>query len=165
MRRQNRPLVVAHRGASAAFPENTLDAFRGARDLGADWIELDVHLSRDGQLIVIHDETLDRTTSGHGLVRDHTLAELKRLDAGACSVRGIEAFDSWSSRDRRARGMHLLDRGGLASSSRVSNRFPPEGERRQPRLFWRQVRQPLVSDAPLAGRDVRQWRAAAAVYS
>ena len=57
-------------------------SFERGLELGADWIELDVHLSRDGALIVIHDETLERTTNGHGLVRDHTLAELKRLDAG-----------------------------------------------------------------------------------
>lgn len=58
-------------------------SFERGLELGADWIELDVHLSRDEALIVIHDETLDRTTSGHGLVREHTLAELRALDAGA----------------------------------------------------------------------------------
>ena len=63
-------------------PENTMASFERGLELGADWIELDVHLSRDGALIVIHDETLDRTTNGHGLVRDHTLTELKQLDAG-----------------------------------------------------------------------------------
>lgn len=57
-------------------------SFERALELGADWIELDVHLSRDEALIVIHDETLDRTTNGHGLVREHTLAELRMLDAG-----------------------------------------------------------------------------------
>ena len=63
-------------------PENTMASFERGLALGADWIELDVHLSRDEALIVIHDETLDRTTNGHGLVRDHTLAELRTLDAG-----------------------------------------------------------------------------------
>src|SRR5215471_12590471 len=82
-RERGRVWVVGHRGAMGYCPENTLASFERGLELGADWIELDVHLSRDGQLIVIHDETLDRTTSGHGLVRDHTLAELKRLDAGA----------------------------------------------------------------------------------
>jgi glycerophosphoryl diester phosphodiesterase len=57
-------------------------SFERGVELGADWIELDVHLSRDEALIVIHDETLDRTTNGHGLVREHTLAELRTLDAG-----------------------------------------------------------------------------------
>jgi glycerophosphoryl diester phosphodiesterase len=63
-------------------PENTMASFEHALALGADWIELDVHLSRDDALIVIHDETLDRTTNGHGPVREHTLAELRTLDAG-----------------------------------------------------------------------------------
>jgi glycerophosphoryl diester phosphodiesterase len=57
-------------------------SFARGIELGADWIELDVHLSRDDALIVIHDESLDRTTNGHGLVREHTLAELRGLDAG-----------------------------------------------------------------------------------
>ncbi len=79
---RGRVRVVGHRGAMGYCPENTLASFERALELGADWIELDVHLSRDDALIVIHDETLDRTTDGHGLVRDHTLAELSSLDAG-----------------------------------------------------------------------------------
>src|SRR5436190_6736475 len=74
--------VVGHRGAMGYCPENTFASFERGLELGADWIELDVHLSRDGALIVIHDETLDRTTNGHGYVKDHTLAELQQLDAG-----------------------------------------------------------------------------------
>src|SRR6185295_178724 len=80
---RGRVWVVGHRGAMGYCPENTLASFARALELGADWIELDVHLSRDGELIVIHDEALDRTTNGHGLVQDHTLAELKQLDAGS----------------------------------------------------------------------------------
>ena len=63
-------------------PENTFVSFERALELGADWIELDVHLTCDGALAVIHDEMVDRTTDGHGLVKDYTLAELKQLDAG-----------------------------------------------------------------------------------
>src|SRR5215472_12707910 len=74
--------VCGHRGAMGYCPENTMASFERGLALGADWIELDVHLSRDEALIVIHDETLDRTTNGHGLVREHTLAELRTLDAG-----------------------------------------------------------------------------------
>jgi len=74
--------IVGHRGAPVEEPENTLRSFRRALDLGVGSIELDVHLSRDGRLVVIHDETLDRTTNGHGLVKDFTLAELQKLDAG-----------------------------------------------------------------------------------
>jgi glycerophosphoryl diester phosphodiesterase len=77
-----RPLVIAHRGASAYAPENTLAAFELAVEQGADLLEFDVHLSADDQPVVIHDETLRRTTSGTGRVRDHSLRELKRLDAG-----------------------------------------------------------------------------------
>ncbi len=77
-----RPLIVAHRGASAIAPENTLAAFRAAIDLGADVIELDVQRSADGHLIVIHDPTVDRTTDGRGAVAAHAIGALKALDAG-----------------------------------------------------------------------------------
>jgi glycerophosphoryl diester phosphodiesterase len=76
------PLVGGHRGNPAEQPENTLASFRSAIELGVDMIECDVHLSSDGELIVIHDHTLERTTDGSGLVRQHTLAELRELDAG-----------------------------------------------------------------------------------
>jgi glycerophosphoryl diester phosphodiesterase len=79
---RGRVWIVGHRGAMGYCPENTLVSFERGLELGADWIELDVHLSSDGALIVIHDETLDRTTNGHGLVRDHTLQQLRALDAG-----------------------------------------------------------------------------------
>ena len=80
---RDRPLNFAHRGASKEAPANTLPAFLRAAELGADGIELDAHLSRDGELVVIHDFHVDGTTDGHGLVRDKTLAELRELDAGS----------------------------------------------------------------------------------
>lgn len=76
------PIVFAHRGFSGVAPENTLLAFEKALEVGATGIELDVQLSKDGEVVVIHDEMVDRTTSGQGLVIQQTLAELKRLDAG-----------------------------------------------------------------------------------
>ena len=75
-------LNIAHRGASAQAPENTIAAFEKAVELGADAIELDLHVSRDGELVIIHDDTLDRTTDGQGPVHTRSLQELKRLDAG-----------------------------------------------------------------------------------
>ena len=78
----NRFVRVAHRGASGLFPENTLLAFREALACGTDMLELDVQLARDGELVVMHDQTLDRTTNGTGRLADHTLAELRQLDAG-----------------------------------------------------------------------------------
>jgi len=76
-------LVIAHRGFSGVAPENTIAAFKKAIDLGVDMIELDVLLSKDGQIVVIHDDTLNRTTNGKGRVTDYTLDELKQLDAGS----------------------------------------------------------------------------------
>ena len=73
--------IIGHRGASGYAPENTLKAFELALSQGCEWLELDVHLL-DGKLIVIHDEQLDRTTSGQGLVSDHSLDAIRRLDAG-----------------------------------------------------------------------------------
>jgi len=78
----NRVLNFAHQGARAAAPANTLAAFRLAAEMGADGVELDVQLSRDGEAVVIHDFTVDGTTDGQGAVRQKTLAQLKTLDAG-----------------------------------------------------------------------------------
>jgi glycerophosphoryl diester phosphodiesterase len=75
--------VIAHRGASGLAPENTLPAFELAVRQGADALELDVRLTRDGAAVVIHDATLERTTDRAGLVRAHTLADLRMADAGA----------------------------------------------------------------------------------
>ena len=75
--------IVAHRGSSWVAPQNTLAAFEAAARAGADAIELDVQLTSDGHVVVIHDETLDATTSGTGWVQDTTLADVRALDAGA----------------------------------------------------------------------------------
>src|SRR5437868_11354418 len=75
-------LNVAHRGASAYEPENTLRAFRRAMELGADMSELDLQLSKDGELVVMHNYIVDETTNGHGAVKDLLLSELRQLDAG-----------------------------------------------------------------------------------
>jgi glycerophosphoryl diester phosphodiesterase len=85
------PLVFAHRGASDELPEHTLDAYLRAIDDGADGVECDVRLSRDGHLVCVHDRRLNRTSNGRGLVRRRTLAELEQLD-----------FGSWHSPERTA---------------------------------------------------------------
>jgi glycerophosphoryl diester phosphodiesterase len=77
-----RVTIVGHRGAAAHAPENTLASFEKARELGVDMVEFDVHLTADRRCVVIHDETVDRTTDGHGLVGSKTLPELRELDAG-----------------------------------------------------------------------------------
>jgi len=76
------PQFIAHRGGRIHKPENTLAAFQHAIDTGVDWIEMDVQQTKDGELIVIHDETVDRTTDGTGRVEDLTLEEIRALDAG-----------------------------------------------------------------------------------
>ena len=80
---RSQPLVIAHRGSSMQAPENTLAAFNLAAEQEADAIELDVDLTRDGQVVVMHDDTIDRTTDGHGRLSDLTLEEIRRVDAGA----------------------------------------------------------------------------------
>jgi glycerophosphoryl diester phosphodiesterase len=77
------PLVIAHRGASLIAPENTIPAFERAFEMGADAIELDVKLSRDGVLVVFHDQILSRTTNGEGQLYDWDWEDLQRLDAGS----------------------------------------------------------------------------------
>ena len=76
-------MVIAHRGFSGEAPENTLAAFKKAIEVGSDMMEMDVHFSKDGQVVVIHDDHLERTTNGRGKIADHTLRELKNLDAGS----------------------------------------------------------------------------------
>jgi glycerophosphoryl diester phosphodiesterase len=82
-------LVIGHRGAPSRAPENTLASFQAALDIGVDGIELDVHLSADGHLVVIHDARLERTTDGKGLVHEQDLAQLQRLDAGSWYAPGF----------------------------------------------------------------------------
>ena len=91
-------LVLAHRGYSGKAPENTMSAFELALEVGAHGLELDVHLTKDGEVIVIHDHLLDRTTNGTGLVEAHTLTELLQLDAG-----------SWFGAEFKGEGLPTLE--------------------------------------------------------
>ena len=75
-------LLIAHRGIAARYPENTIPSLEAAAATGADVVEFDVQVTRDGALVCVHDETLERTTNGRGRVRDKTLAEIQALDAG-----------------------------------------------------------------------------------
>ncbi|TFB24103.1 glycerophosphodiester phosphodiesterase [Filobacillus milosensis] len=79
---QDRPLVIAHQGGEHLAPSSTLEAFKNAYNMGVDVLETDIHISKDGYLVAIHDSTVDRTTDGSGAVSDLTLKELKELDAG-----------------------------------------------------------------------------------
>lgn len=79
---EHTPLVFAHQGGENLWPSNTLLAFQNSAELGADVLDTDMHMTRDGALVLMHDQTVDRTTDGAGAIRDLTLAEIKRLDAG-----------------------------------------------------------------------------------
>lgn len=81
--KSTRPYVVGHRGAAGVQPENTLPGFEYAIEIGCEYVETDVHLCADGHLVLIHDETVDRTTDGTGRVAEMPLAALDKLDAGA----------------------------------------------------------------------------------
>lgn len=95
--------VAAHRGWCAKYPENTMESFKAAEALGVDQIEIDVRVTKDDELVIIHDKTVDRTTNGTGLVCDYTLAELKALDAGShkgeefkgCQIPTYKEFMDW----------------------------------------------------------------------
>ena len=93
------PTIIGHRGARTNAPENTLAGLRRAHEEGATWVEFDVKLTRDGVAILIHDETIDRTTDGTGAVRDLTLAQIRRADAGcpaaAATARKWASNPSW----------------------------------------------------------------------
>ncbi len=83
--------IFAHRGFSGKYPENTMLAFQKAVEIGVDGIELDVHLTKDNEIVIIHDEDIKRTCDGEGLVKDMTLEELRKFDASA-SFRGVYGF-------------------------------------------------------------------------
>lgn len=101
------PMIVAHRGASGKAPENTLASFSLALDLGADAVELDIQQTGDGKLVVMHDESLDRTTDGSGMVIEKSYAKIRGLDAG-----------SWFSEDYAAEKVPLLEEALAAISPR-----------------------------------------------
>ena len=93
-----KPWIIAHRGASGHSPENTLAAYERAVQLGAGFIETDLHLTRDAQFVAIHDPTLERTTNGRGSVRDFTLAELRRLtrESGSIVISWGSVYPPWT---------------------------------------------------------------------
>ena len=107
------PFLAAHRGGSLLWPENSLLAFRNALVLGADFIEFDVHLSRDGEVMVIHDATLDRTTTGAGPVRDRSVTELKSVRlkdrSGAVTAESLPTLDEVVAVAAQAKRRMLLE--------------------------------------------------------
>lgn len=114
------PLIWAHRGASAHFPENTLSAFQGAIDAGADGVELDVHLTKDGQLVVTHDEDTIRVTGVQGKIADLTLDEIQRLNFAA--FRADSPFETAPTLDAV---LDLIAPTGLSVNIELKNSIEP----------------------------------------
>ncbi len=124
--------IIAHRGASGYAPENTMAAFARAVAMGATEVETDVSLTRDGRLLLLHDDTLDRTTNGAGRPEDYTLAELKELDAGSWSDPRL----SW---DRDYRGEKLITLDELLDAFGPSLTYHVELKKPMPSLVERVV--------------------------
>lgn len=118
--RQSRPWTIAHQGGEDEFPSNTLYAFKQALRSGANMLELDVGVTKDGHVVVMHDTTLDRTTNGHGTIASHTLRQVRRLDAGYWFSRHGDHY----SHDKPARRYPFR---GIATGRRQ----PPKGFHRR----------------------------------
>jgi glycerophosphoryl diester phosphodiesterase len=164
--RRARPLVFAHRGSSAVAPEHTLDAYLRAIDEGADGLECDVRLTRDGHLVCVHDRRLERTSNGRGPVSMYTLAQLSDLDFGSWHpvsrpVAGILTLDRLIMAARQAgRPIQLLietkhpSRGGTVVEERVAELLRRHGLHR-PRP-GAPVSATVMSFSPLAVRRIRR---------
>jgi glycerophosphoryl diester phosphodiesterase len=157
------PLIFAHRGASEAFPEHTLAAYQRALDEGADGVECDVRLTRDGHLVCLHDRRLERTSNGRGLVSEHTLAQLEDLDFGSRHANGPAPVLTLD------RLLYLLRAAGrpvdLLIETKHPSRYGPEVEDRLVLLLRRHglaapgggpVRTTVMSFSALALRRVRR---------
>ncbi|SCF42963.1 glycerophosphodiester phosphodiesterase [Micromonospora mirobrigensis] len=170
------PLVFAHRGSSYDLPEHTLAAYLRALDEGADGVECDVRLTRDGHLVCVHDRRLDRTSNGHGLVSARTLAELEALDFGSWHPGGVPADGDEVLDDSRTR-LLTLDRllGAVRDAGRPvrvlietkhPSRYGGDVERRLVALLRRHglaeparnapVQVTVMSFSPLAVRRIRE---------
>jgi glycerophosphoryl diester phosphodiesterase len=105
---QRRVLNIAHQGGEAEFPSNTMYAFQHSVKAGADMLELDVGVTKDGKVVVMHDTTLDRTTNGHGTIASHTLKQISKLDAGYWFAGGKAPYDHKAKRHRfRGKGLKV----------------------------------------------------------
>jgi glycerophosphoryl diester phosphodiesterase len=146
-----RPLIIAHRGHSLEVPENTTEAYRRAIELGAEMIEADVNISLDGKLVMMHDATLDRTTSGHGRVSGATWGELAGLDAGG-----------WFGKDFAGLGIPTVEEtialareAGIWMCFEVKGGDPAEAERIASDLIVLLVARDALGFAAMSGYDHR----------
>lgn len=153
-------MIIGHRGSAGYEPENTLRSFQKAMAIGVDWIELDVHRTADGQLVVIHDDTVDRTTGASGKVSDMKLAEIKKLDAGKGEkvptlqeaidlVRGrVKLIIEIKQEGLEADVVNLIQRNDIINSCMVSS-FHYKSIRHVKKLIPRLMTAAIVSRLPV----------------
>jgi glycerophosphoryl diester phosphodiesterase len=145
--RPERPLIIAHRGHSLEVPENTTEAYRQAIELGVEMIEADVHISRDGRLVMMHDSTLDRTTDGHGPVSGLTWSELAELDAGRWFGEEYAGLRIPTTEDT----IDLARDAGIWMCFEVKGATPPESEEIANALVRLLVAQDALGFAAMSG--------------
>ena len=148
------PRIVAHRGDSAFFPENTIPAFQSAAELGVDVIETDVHLTKDGKIVIWHDPTLERNTDGKGRIEDHTYSELLEYDAGYNFTTDGETYPF------RGKGVHLalldealkaLEKEGISKAALVVFERNKVGN-----AFWQKMGFSLREDIIYRNRSLKE---------
>lgn len=138
-----RPLCFAHRGGAGLWPENTLEAFRGAIELGCTHLETDVRMTRDGQIVLFHDPTLERTTDGVGAVSAYTLEQLRRLDAGyRFSPRG----DDFPARGRGVKIPTLAELVAIAPDSCFNVEIKERGHPDLAEALWELIQSHDLAD-------------------
>lgn len=154
-----RPLTFAHRGGAGLWPENTLEAFRGAVELGCSHLETDLRMSRDGELVLFHDPVLSRTTNGTGEVSSLTLRELKELDAGYWFSPDGQSYPA------RGRGLSIPTFAELidaAPGARFNVEIKERGRPDLPRALWRFIQQRKLEDRIIVAAEkhplVRDFR-------
>jgi glycerophosphoryl diester phosphodiesterase len=145
-------MVIGHRGAMGHAPENTSASFALGLKLGADAVECDVHMSKDGRLVVMHDETLDRCTSGTGRIKDHAWAAIRRLDAGSWYDRRFKSVRPWRLEDLLRWAGNKKTRAGAPLRVVVEIKNDP-------------VRYPGIADAVVRTLRAAKWTKRAMVIS
>ena len=138
-------IIIAHRGASGYAPEHTFVSWDRATEIGVDYLEQDLQMTRDGVLVVMHDSTLDRTTNGAGAVIAHTLAEIKQLDAGAW-------FDPQFAGQRVPALREVFERYGQSASYYIETKNPEEAPGMEAKLL------DLIHEFGLREGAVQKWQ-------
>ncbi|WP_066069616.1 glycerophosphodiester phosphodiesterase [Neobacillus soli] len=145
--KNDRPLVIAHQGGELLAPSNTMAAFTNAANMGVDVLETDLHITKDGHLVAIHDPTVDRTTNGHGRVADMTLKEIQKLDAGY-HFKDLQGNDSY-----RGKGVYIPTAeeifqtfGDMRIEMEIKDDNPPERVDEMSSKLWTLIKKYQMED-------------------